>query len=146
MSNPFSASDSSAAGASAPQTLTAVLYSDNPDTRANVRLAVGTRPAADLPEVNWVEIATPQAVVTRVDQGGVDLLILDGEASPLGGLGLCRQLKSEIYHCPPILVMTGRAEDSWLAAWSMANAVVSHPLDPIGVAHAVANLARALND
>ena len=126
------------------RTLTVLVYSDNVDTRTQVRMAVGRRPAADVPRVDWLECATPAAVVEALDAGRADLVILDGEASPLGGMGLCRQLKSEIFHCPPILVLTGRPQDSWLAAWSLADNAVSHPLDPAGVAEAVAELARSL--
>ena len=39
----------------------------------------------------------------------------------VGGLGLARQLKNEIFDCPPIIVLTGRPQDSWLAAWSQAD-------------------------
>jgi DNA-binding response OmpR family regulator len=79
-----------------------------------------------------------------MDERRVDLAILDGEASPIGGLGLCRQLKSEIYRCPPVLVLLGRPQDSWLAAWSLADNAVLHPLDPAAVAAAVAELARTV--
>jgi DNA-binding response OmpR family regulator len=126
------------------QTLTVLVYSDNVDTRTQVRMAVGRRPAVDVPRVQWLECATPAAVVAAMDAGRADLAVLDGEASPLGGMGLCRQLKSELYDCPPILVLTGRPQDSWLAAWSLADNAVSHPLDPSGVAEAVADLARSL--
>lgn len=128
----------------ATRTLTVLLYSDNVDTRLSVRMAVGRRPASDVPRVEWLECATPAAVVAALDAGGVDLAILDGEASPLGGLGLCRQLKSEIYRCPPVLVLLGRPQDSWLAAWSLADNAVLHPLDPAAVAQAVAELARTI--
>jgi len=57
-------------------------------------------------------------------------------------MGIARQLKDEIYRCPPILVLTGRPEDAWLAAWSRADAAVPHPLDPIVLARAVADLMR----
>ena len=127
----------------ASRTLVAVLlYSDDVDTRAAVRLAVGRRPAADLPAVAWTECATPAAVLAAVDAGGLDLLVLDGEAAPAGGMGLCKQLKDEIYDCPPVLVLTGRPQDAWLATWSRADAAVPHPLDPVAVAEAVAGLAR----
>lgn len=126
------------------RTLTVLVYSDNVDTRTAVRMAVGRRPAADVPPVEWLECATPAAVVAAVDEGGVDIAVLDGESSPHGGLGLCRQLKSEVYQCPPVLVLTGRPQDSWLAAWSLADGAVSHPLDPAGVAGAVAELARGV--
>ena len=91
---------------------------------------------------SWLECATPAAVVSAVEQGGFDVLVLDGESSPIGGLGLAKQLKNEIFNCPPILVLIGRPQDGWLAAWSQADLAVSHPLDPIAVARAVAELGR----
>ncbi len=126
------------------RTLSVLVYSDNVDTRTSVRMAVGRRPASDVPMVEWLECATPAAVISALDAGGPDLVILDGEASPVGGLGLCRQLKSEIYRCPPVLVLLGRPQDSWLAAWSLADNAVLHPLDPAAVAQAVAELARTV--
>jgi CheY-like chemotaxis protein len=122
--------------------VTILLYSDDITTRDAVRAAVGRRPARDVEVVAWKECATPAAVVTEVEQGAYDLLILDGESSPMGGLGLTRQLKNEIFDCPPVLVLTGRPQDGWLAAWSQAEAAVPHPIDPIALASAVAELAR----
>lgn len=119
-----------------------LLYSDDSETRAAVRLAVGRRAALGLPEIEWLETATHAAVVAAADAGQMDLLILDGEATPIGGMGICRQLKNEIFNCPPILVLTGRVADAWLATWSQADAVVPHPLDPLAVAEAVAGLLR----
>jgi DNA-binding response OmpR family regulator len=124
------------------RTLSVLLYSDDSETRSAVRLAVGRRPAPGLPRVEWIECATAPAVIERMDAGGVDVVILDGEATPVGGMGLCRQLKNEIYRCPPVLVLTGRPQDAWLAAWSLADAAVPHPLDPVAVVDAVADLAR----
>lgn len=124
------------------RTLSLLLYSDDVDTRARVRLAIGRRVASDLPPVEFTEIATHPAVIAAVDGGHFDVLILDGEAVPAGGLGLCKQLKDEIYQCPPVLVLTGRPQDAWLATWSRADAAVPHPLDPGALASAVAGLAR----
>lgn len=138
---------SSAAGAGAqasPTTVRLLLHSDNITTRDAVRVAVGRRPARDVQVESWLECATPAAVVEAVEGGDIDLVILDGEAAKTGGLGLCRQLKVEIHDCPPILVLTGRPQDGWLATWSMADGSVSHPLDPIAVAKAVADLARGV--
>ena len=122
--------------------VTVLLYSDDITTRDAVRAAVGRRPARDVEVVRWHECATGPAVVEAADAGGYDLLVLDGEATPTGGLGLARQLKNEIFHCPPILVLTGRPQDAWLAGWSLADDVVPHPLDPAALADAVARLAR----
>lgn len=128
--------------AGANQVLSVLLYSSNALTRESVRLAVGRRPAPDVPPVTWAECATKDAVVAAVERGGFDLLVLDGESSPAGGMGLCKQLKDEIYNCPPVLVLIGRPQDAWLATWSRADFAVPHPLDPVVVAEAVAHLAR----
>lgn len=122
--------------------LTVLLYSDDITTRDAVRAAAGRRPARDVEIVRWHECATAPAVVESVEAGGYDLLILDGEAAPAGGMGLCRRLKNEIYDCPPVMVLTGRPQDAWLASWSLADGAVSHPLDPLEVADAIAALAR----
>lgn len=120
-----------------------MVYSDDRTVRRAVINALGTRPEADLPELEFIEIATEPVVIQQADTRTFDLLILDGEAVPAGGLGICRQLKDEIYHCPPIIVLTGRAADAWLATWSRADAAVPHPLDPGQVAATVAALLRA---
>ena len=118
-----------------------LLYSSNRRTREDVRLALGRKVARDLPPVRVEEVATQPAVLTAMDRGGVDLAILDGEAVP-GGMGLCRQLKDEIRRCPPLLVLTGRPDDAWLATWSRADGVVGHPVDPVRLPAVVAQLLR----
>jgi DNA-binding response OmpR family regulator len=127
---------------SPPAVMTVLVYSDDVTTRERVLLAVGSRPVADLPSIDYFECATHRAVIKAVDAGGIDVLILDGEAVPSGGMGICRQLKDEIYNCPPILVITGRRDDAWLASWSRADAAVPHPINGITLAPAVAELMR----
>ncbi|MFG2086281.1 MULTISPECIES: hypothetical protein [unclassified Spirillospora] len=119
-----------------------LVYSDDANTRAQIRMAVGRRPAAGLPKVEFIERATRPALIERLDEGDIDVLIVDGEAQPAGGLGVCRQAKDEVYDCPPVLAIIGRRDDGWLATWSRADAVVSLPLDPIAVANALAGLMR----
>jgi DNA-binding response OmpR family regulator len=123
-------------------TMTVLVYSDDVNTREQVKLAVGRRPAPEVPRVEYLECATEPAVIAALDAGGVDVCVLDGEAVPAGGMGICRQAKDEIFQCPPVLVLMGRPQDAWLATWSRAEAVVSHPLDPVEVADAVASLMR----
>jgi DNA-binding response OmpR family regulator len=127
---------------SAPSPLKVLLYSSNANTRDQVRLALGTRPHPDLPPLEYVEVATEPLVILHMDTGTIDLAILDGEAVPAGGLGIARQLKDEIFECPPVLVLTGRPQDAWLATWSRAEAAVPHPLDPMVVAEVVIRLLR----
>ena len=119
---------------------TVLLYASDRLTRENIRLALGRKVARDLP-VRVLEVATQPAVITAMDAGGIDLAILDGEAVP-GGMGLCRQLKDEVFGCPPILVLTARRDDAWLATWSRADGVLGHPVDPMRLPAVVAGLLR----
>ena len=89
--------------------------------------------------------ATGPDALELAQTGEFDLLVLDGESAKLGGMGLCRQLKSEIHDCPLVLVLTGRPQDGWLATWSLTDAAVPHPIDPIVLADAVAGLARGVS-
>jgi DNA-binding response OmpR family regulator len=123
--------------------LTILVYSDDRSTRDQVRLAIGRRPASDLPPVEFVDVATDWAVMDRLSKADIDLAILDGEAVPSGGLGVCRTIKQEVFQSPPILLLIARPQDRWLATWSRADGVVSHPLDPIATAAAAAGLLRA---
>ena len=55
---------------------------------------------------------------------------------------VCRQANDEILISPPDLLIIGRPDDGWLATWSRADAVISHPIDPIELARALAGLMR----
>ena len=134
-------SDSDPSPTTAP--LRVLVYSDDVNTRQQVMLALGSRPHPDLPELEYVEVATEPVVMSNMDAGHIDLAILDGEAVPAGGLGIAKQLKDEIYDCPPVLVLTGRPQDAWLATWSRAEAACPHPLDPVQLAESVISLLRS---
>jgi len=125
-----------------------IVYSDDASVRAAIVAALGKRVAADMPEHQIQEFATGPALRAFVDRKGIsgelraNLFILDGEAVPEGGMGIARQLKDEVFNCPPVLLITGRREDAWLAAWSRAEASVIHPIDPFTLANTVADLLR----
>ena len=105
-------------------------------------MALGKRVHPELPELDYLDVATAPMVIKQLDAGGFDLAILDGEASPAGGMGVAKQIKDEIPGAPPILVLTGRPDDAWLATWSRAEAAVPHPIDPIRLGDAVVSLLR----
>ena len=123
-----------------------LVYSDKADTRERVRTAIGRRPATDVPKVEFVECATAPGVLRKLESKDpserIDVAIFDGEAAPTGGMGLCRQVKDEIFQGPPVLLLVGRRDDRWLATWSQADQVVSHPIDPVALAKALAELMR----
>ena len=125
-----------------------IVYSDDSSVRSAIVAALGKRVADDLPEHQIEEFATAPALRAFTDRKSTsgafraDLFILDGEAVPEGGIGVARQLKDEVFNCPPVLLITGRKEDAWLAAWSRAEASVIHPIDPFTLANTVADLLR----
>lgn len=124
-------------------TSTVLVFSHRPAVREAIINAVGRRPAPDLARLDYLEAGTIDEVLAVVDAGRADLAILDGEAQPTGGMGLSRQLKNEIRHCPPIIVSVQRKDDRWLAVWSQADAVIVHPLDPVAAAETVAEVLRS---
>lgn len=121
------------------QTQTVLLYSDKAEVRDRMRLAVGTRPAPDL-VLQFVDAASYRECIDLFDDYQIDLLLLDGEAQPAGGLGVARQLRDERDDCPPICVVIARAADRWLAAYSGADATLVHPLDPVTTGKTIAGL------
>jgi DNA-binding response OmpR family regulator len=125
------------------RTHTVLVYSDDAAVRAQVRTAVGRSPAPDLGRIEWIECASGPELLREVERGGVDVCVLDGEAWPTGGLGLAKQMKDELADCPHTLVLIARRDDAWLATWSLADGVASHPIDPPGLTATVADLLRA---
>lgn len=126
------------------QSATVVVYSQDAALRTAVRTAVGRRPAAATPRIDWVDCDQFADVITQMDVDGADLLIVDGESQPTGGMGLARQLKSERDDCPPIVVLLGRPQDGWLAQWSHADAVIARPVDPVTARTVVAEQLAAI--
>src|SRR5699024_8878633 len=112
-----------------------LVYSDKADTREQIRLAIGRRPAADVPKVEFVECATAPVVLRELENkeptARIDVAIFDGEAAPVGGIGLCRQVEDEIFRGPPLLLPLRRPDDGWLATCSGAEPVISPPLAPV---------------
>jgi len=119
---------------------TVLVYSSDPEVRERVRLAVGRTPDRVLGPLTWLDAADSPAVTEH--SRSVDLLILDGEAQPAGGLGVSRQLKAELTDAPPVVVLVARRDDRWLGRWSNADAVLSHPVDPPELAETVVRLLR----
>ena len=124
--------------------LVIALYSDDSSVRASVISALGKQIDPTLAVHEIKEFATADALRLYVDsKKQVDLFVLDGEAVPEGGMGVARQLKDEVFNCPPILLITGRAQDNWLAAWSKAEGTVTHPIDPFTIAAKCAALLKS---
>jgi CheY-like chemotaxis protein len=122
---------------------TVLVYSDDAAIRERVRMAIGSRPDPSLEPITWLEAADGGAVIRRIDEGGVDVCIFDGEAAPTGGMGLCRQLKNEVDNCPAMLLLVMRRDDRWLAKWSLADSFVMQPVDPVEITEELVKLLHA---
>jgi len=122
-------------------TYSVLLYSDDPRIRDQMRLAIGVRPAADL-TVEFCEVAGYAECLRVIDEYDIDLVVLDGEAQPTGGIGIARQMRDEIKDCPPLCLVIARAADRWLAAYAQVDATLTHPLDPVATGRTVAGLLR----
>ena len=126
------------------QKLILALYSDDSTVRSSVIASLGKQLDKDLPLHEIKEFATADALRLYIDsKKQVDLFILDAEAVPEGGMGVCRQLKDEVFNCPPVLLITARTSDNWLATWSRAEATVMHPIDPFTIAAKCAGLLKS---
>lgn len=116
-----------------------LVYSSSDTTRAKVIGALGVHPSPEI-EVTYAEASVGAEVVALCDAGGIDLAILDGEAAPTGGIGLCRQLRDELDAPPPVLLLVGRRDDAWLATWARAEGVIAHPVEAVRITEAVLRL------
>jgi hypothetical protein len=119
-----------------------LVFSHRREVRDAVRTAVGRRPAVDVGPLTWIECETGAEVIAAVDRGGIDLCILDGEAQPVGGLAISRQLDEEVADRPAVCVLIARRDDRWLAHWSRAEGTLPMPIDPLTAPGVVADLLR----
>ena len=123
-----------------------VIYSDDSNVRKSITAALGKQVSAEVGPHQIHEFATADALRAYIDSKSVDgtpradLFILDGEATPEGGMSVARQLKDEVFNCPPVVLIIGRPDDAWLASWSRAESVISQPIDPFTLAARAAQL------
>lgn len=118
-----------------------LVYSDDQSVREAIASALGGKLPGESTGHKVVNFATADALRLYLkEKRKASLFILDGEAVPEGGLGLAHALKDELIDCPPIMVIIQRPQDSWLASWSGAEAVISHPIDPFTLGSKVAEL------
>lgn len=119
---------------------TLLVFSGEERLRERVRMAIGRSPAPGIDSITYLEADSAGSVIAAVDAGGIDLVILDAEAWPAGGLGVSRELKNSRDDCPPIVVLIARRDDRWLGVWSQADAVLPQPIDAVQLSATVVRL------
>ena len=121
-----------------------LVYSNRPEVRERVMLAIGRRPAPDVGRVDFLECSSVSEVLMAVDSSAADVVILDGEAQPTGGMGISRQMHLELDHVPPVILLVRRQDDRWLSPWARADDVLMYPVDPVTAAETVAAVLRRM--
>lgn len=120
-----------------------LVYSDNRDTRGDVMRAVGRRVGKGMPEIRWTESATYEGAYMKIQENKYDLLILDGEAAKLGGIGLGKMVRDEIDPNMPFIILIARPQDEWLARVSKPNGILPFPVDAKALSQEVARVLSA---
>jgi len=119
-----------------------LVYSNRPEIRERIITAIGRRPAPDVGRVDYLECSAVHEVMTATEGRQADVLILDGEAQPTGGIGVSRQIHLEARVIPPVILVVRRPDDRWLATWAGADEILVYPLDPVIAAECVAGVLR----
>ncbi len=124
-------------------TIKVLVYSGSSDTRQDVKDGVGRRPAPDLPTLSWVETATAWGAVDAFETENPGLLVLDAETVKDGGMSVARTIQDRFDQVPPIVILTARPQDAWLADWAGATEIVSAPFDPLDLQDKISRALRA---
>lgn len=119
-----------------------LVYSNKAEMRQEIIGAIGRRPAPDVGRIDFLECAGVADVLLAIDSRAADVVVLDGEAQPTGGMGISRQIHQEAEFIPPIVLVVRRKDDRWLATWARADEVLVEPLDPVTAADTVASILR----
>lgn len=116
-----------------------LVLSDEPGVRQRATTNLRMRP-----DVEIVEVDSALEAHGAVETGQFDVLVFDGDLEPEGGYSVLYEIRQagllDGQPTPPALVLAGREQDRWLAAWAGANQVIVKPADPFEVARAVTEL------
>ena len=93
------------------------------------------------PGIEVEQVRSAAEAHRRMDAGGVDVLVIDGDMRPEGGYSLLFEergagvLRGE--PTPPAVILVEREQDRWLAQWAGAQETMLKPVDPFGLADLV---------
>lgn len=117
-----------------------LVFSDNADTRQAIIDGVGIRASKDTPLIQWFEAATAFGAIEVFKDNNLDLMIFDAEVQKHGGMGVAHEIIDTFDNVPPVIILTARQQDNWLATWAGATEVISAPYSPIQLQESVARL------
>lgn len=119
-----------------------LVFSADARKRQAVITGIGLKASKDSPVIEWSEAATPYGAKELVENEDFALLVLDAETTKEGGMSLAKELESTLDEVPPIVFLTARQQDEWLATWAGGAAAIAEPIDPIILQETVAEILR----
>lgn len=121
-------------------TVRVLVFSGDATKRHAVITGVGRRASKNSAPIEWSEAATPFGAKELVESHDFALLVLDAETQKEGGMSLAQELKNTMEDVPPIVFLTARQQDDWLASWAGGAAAIPDPLDPLVLQETIAQL------
>ena len=119
---------------------TVLLYSDDPEVRERMRLAIGAKPGPDLHGGvrRGVDLRRVREARRRLTRSTCWCSTARRPRPAAWASAASSPTRSR--NCPPRAIVIARAADRWLAAYAKADATLLHPLDPVTTAATVAEL------
>ena len=97
------------------------------------------------PDVEIEEATSAREAHRRLAEGGIDVLVIDGDLRPEGGFSVLYELRAQGdlrgEPTPRAIVLLARPQDRFLADWARADVAVMKPVDPFEIAGHVSALA-----
>jgi DNA-binding NarL/FixJ family response regulator len=118
-----------------------LLVSADPAVRETMKVAVGSveRSVRSPEPLQFLEAANGERGIALAWRHQPDIVVADEIASRAGAFALARELKGA---SPPfggrVVILLERRQDTWLAAWSGADAWFVKPVNPFELADTVA--------
>jgi CheY-like chemotaxis protein len=119
----------------------ALVISPDPALRHQLKVAIGTLERRSGEPWEYVEATDGVRGLTLAWRERPDLVVADEIASGAGAFAVAKDLKGAAEPLPgSVVVILARAQDTWLAKWSGADAWLTKPVDPFALADIVTDL------
>jgi CheY-like chemotaxis protein len=120
----------------------ALIISPDPEMRRLLKVAVRTAERRTGEPWEFLEASNGVYALKIAWRDRPDLVVADEIASGAGAFAVARDLKGATDPFPgAVILVLARAQDTWLARWSGADAWVTKPVDPFELADLAARLA-----
>ena len=122
----------------------ALIISPDPEMRRLLKVAVRTAERRTGEPWEFLEASNGVYALKIAWRDRPDLVVADEIASGAGAFAVARDLKGATDPFPgAVILVLARAQDTWLARWSGADAWVTKPVDPFELADLAARLVDA---